>query len=167
MVVISFTRFCIGALLAYAVSATTKYELLDYEPQADSAAMVVNGNARFTVLTNQLVRMEWSNSSSGFEDRPTLAFLNRKLDVPKFSHEIANGILTIKTDLIAVSYTIGKPFSSTTLTATGKFGFWSFGAADPGNLLGTIKVNCCLVFPSSAFTVQLTSGWVGHYITVT
>ena len=32
-------------------------ELIDYDPVADPAAVVVSGNARFTVLTDRLIRM--------------------------------------------------------------------------------------------------------------
>ena len=32
----------------------------DYDPVADSKAIVVSGRARFTVLTDRLIRMEWS-----------------------------------------------------------------------------------------------------------
>ena len=32
----------------------------NYNPKASDAAVVVQGNARFTVLTDRLIRMEWS-----------------------------------------------------------------------------------------------------------
>src|SRR5689334_3098078 len=62
------------------VLSTTKYELLPYNPVANDKAMVVSGNARFTILTPQLIRMEFSNSGI-FEDRATTAIVNRNLDV--------------------------------------------------------------------------------------
>ena len=45
------------------------------------------GNARFTVLTPQLIRMEWA-ADGKFEDHASLVFLNRKLPVPKFTSAI-------------------------------------------------------------------------------
>ena len=42
-------------------------------PKADPRAVVEAGNARFTVLTPQLIRMEWSEDGR-FEDRATLTF---------------------------------------------------------------------------------------------
>ena len=39
-------------------------EILDYDPVANVNAVVVSGNARFTVLTPDLIRIEYS--SSGF-----------------------------------------------------------------------------------------------------
>ena len=45
-----------------------RVELFPYTPVANSKAMVVSGNARFTVLTDRLIRIEWSRTGS-FEDR--------------------------------------------------------------------------------------------------
>ena len=53
------------------------------EPKADDAAEVVCGNARFTVLTSRLIRMEWSEDGV-FEDRATLGVVNRNLPLPRF-----------------------------------------------------------------------------------
>ena len=53
-------------------------------PVAAPQAQVIAGNARFTVLTDRLVRMEWSPSAS-FEDHATLAIVNRNLPVPRFT----------------------------------------------------------------------------------
>merc|ERR1719399_1702654 len=48
--------------------------------------MVISGNARFTVLTDRLLRMEYvEEANKGFEDRATTAFLQRNPDkVPSF-----------------------------------------------------------------------------------
>jgi alpha-glucosidase len=56
----------------------------NYEPVADPRAIVTAGHARFTVLTPQLIRMEWA-ADGKFEDHASLVFLNRKLPVPKFT----------------------------------------------------------------------------------
>ena len=52
-------------------------------PVADSKAVVTVGHARFTVLTPQLIRMEWS-ADGKFEDHASFVFFNRRLPVPKF-----------------------------------------------------------------------------------
>ena len=52
-------------------------------PVANPKATVVCGNARFTVLTSRLIRMEWAQDGV-FEDRATLAIVNRDLPVPAF-----------------------------------------------------------------------------------
>ncbi|MFZ0216850.1 MAG: hypothetical protein WAM30_13035, partial [Candidatus Dormiibacterota bacterium] len=51
------------------------------EPVAAPEAQVRSGSARFTVLTSRLLRMEWS-PDAGFDDRPTYAFPNRRVEVP-------------------------------------------------------------------------------------
>ena len=54
------------------------------EPKARPEATVVSGNARFTVLTPEMVRIEYSDSAK-FEDRATFAVVNRELEVPRFT----------------------------------------------------------------------------------
>ena len=119
-----------------------------YNPIADPKAIVEFGNARFTVLTPQLIRMEWS-ANGKFEDRASLVFLNRRLPVPKFekSSTDANKTLTIATDALKLTYTptsapAGSPgFTAedleVTLTVADKKVTWHPGQADPDNLLGT------------------------------
>ena len=62
-----------------------------YNPGADSNAIVVSGNVRFTVLTPRVIRMEWSDDGK-FEDNATLVFVNRKLPVPHFEHQDSKGM---------------------------------------------------------------------------
>ena len=76
---------------------------LDYHPQASEDAIVICGNARFTVLTSRLVRMEWS-ADQKFEDRATLGVVNRNLDVPMFSVKKSKSKVVIKTDDITLTY---------------------------------------------------------------
>ena len=135
-----------AALLAALIASappTTRFELLAYEPRADPAAIVVVGSARFTVLTSRLIRMEYASSKNQFEDRPTLAFVNRKQPVPKFSWDGT----TLKTEALTLTYK-GGPFTSTSLSvqraagASSAFDQWTFGqtsASDPGNLRGTVR----------------------------
>ena len=52
-------------------------------PVASSEAIVISGNARFTVLTPEMIRIEYSENAR-FEDRATFTVLNRKLEVPTF-----------------------------------------------------------------------------------
>ena len=74
-----------------------------YDPVADSHAVVTLGHARFTVLTSQLVRMEWS-ADGKFEDHASFVFLNRRLPVPKFENTISkggqSGLLSLKTSAL-------------------------------------------------------------------
>ena len=52
--------------------AARRVEPVD-DPVADPKAVVTAGNARFTVLTPQLIRMEWS-ATGKFEDHASLVF---------------------------------------------------------------------------------------------
>jgi alpha-glucosidase (family GH31 glycosyl hydrolase) len=123
------------------IDATPRWpELYEYDPIADPKATIVSGNARFTVLTDRVIRMEYINNGSQFLNNATTAILNRKLTVPKFTTSTSSaGVLTISTDSVTVAYTTGQPFSSNTLSASGTFGTWKYGQKNQGNLLGTIK----------------------------
>ena len=60
-----------------------------YNPLADPKAIVTADNARFTILTPRLIRMEWA-ADGKFEDHASLVFLNRSLPVPKFGADRDN-----------------------------------------------------------------------------
>ena len=145
------TRIAVPAAVTPSVVQATEVEGL-YDPIADPKAIVEVGNARFTILTPQLIRMEWS-ANGKFEDRGSLVFLNRRLPVPKFekSSTDSHNTLTIVTDALKLTYTPtpdGKPlppgspgFTPETLevilTMRNKQVTWHPGQTDPDNLLGT------------------------------
>jgi alpha-glucosidase len=119
-----------------------------YDPVADPAAVVKLGHARFTVLTPEMIRMEWA-ADGKFEDHASIVFLNRKLPVPKFDSAIeAAGVerLTIETSALRLAYSLrsggdGKftPENlSITLRLNGKEITWKPFTPDTGNLSGTI-----------------------------
>ena len=117
-----------------------------YTPAADPNAVVMHGNARFTVLTPQLIRMEWA-ADDQFEDHASLVFLNRRLAVPRFTSNAAQDDVTIKTDALELSYhpapnSDGK-FSSDNLeikfTLNGQPVVWHPGMPETGNLMGTTR----------------------------
>jgi alpha-glucosidase (family GH31 glycosyl hydrolase) len=129
---------------------------------APTDAVVTSGSARFTVLTDRLIRMEYAASDSDpvFEDRATVAFINRDLgSIPSFTQSSNNGVLKITTDSIELSYVVGEEFSASSLSVTSvdsdsAFDSWSYGQASLGNLFGTIRtldaedmppLNCSLV----------------------
>jgi alpha-glucosidase len=122
-------------------------------PVADPKAVVALGNARFTVLTPQLIRMEWA-ADGKFEDHASFVFLNRRMPVPKFENSLIgmNGSqqLTISTSALKLTYTVvgpptaaGNRFSASNLaigvTVAGKPITWHPGMADPENLEGTTR----------------------------
>ena len=138
-----------GSLTEPASTGTARTPALSPDnPVADPKAVVVLGNARFTVLTPQLIRMEWS-ADGKFEDHASLVFINRRLPVPKFTHTLlamnASRQLTIKTDALELKYaaTGDGHFTpdnlSITLAVDGKSVVWHPGLTDPENLLGTTR----------------------------
>ena len=114
-------------------------------PVADPRAVVTMGKARFTVLTPQLIRMEWA-ADGKFEDHASFVFLNRRLPVPQFQKTL-NGAqhLTLKTSALTLNYAPtgdGKftPDDLTiALTVDGKPVTWHPGLQDPENLEGTTR----------------------------
>jgi len=120
------------------------------DPAADPKAMVIMGHARFTVLTSQLIRMEWA-ADGHFEDHASFVFLNRKLPVPRFEHTIEDNKLTIHTAALTLIYTpnTGEKskkdgrFTPENLTVNLSMGdklvVWRPGMVDEQNLMGTTR----------------------------
>jgi alpha-glucosidase len=119
------------------------------DPVADPKAEVVLGHARFTVLTPQLIRMEWA-ADGKFEDHASLVFINRKLPVPKFESSVnkdgAHPVLTITTDTLTLTYTLpddAGQFSADDLKIEVRFDGgrteWHPGLVDKQNLMGTTR----------------------------
>src|ERR1700756_2204852 len=110
------------------------------DPVADPRAVVTLGRARFTVLTPELIRMEWA-ADGKFEDHASFVFLNRRLPVPPFEHEVteAGQKLTIKTSALALTYTaradgrFGPDNLAIQLAVSGKRVDWHPGVVDAEN----------------------------------
>ena len=114
---------------------------LQGNPVAHPDSMVVCGQARFTVLTARLIRLEWA-ADGQFVDQATFAFPTRYADVPAFSCEQQNSAVEIKTEFLTLQYAdVGQPFNSTNLSI--RFSLdnqpvkWTPGTPNPGNLRGT------------------------------
>lgn len=110
-------------------------------PVAAPGAQVTAGNARFTVLTDRLIRMEWSPEAQ-FEDNATLAIVNRNLPVPQFSAKASGEGVIIKTKSLTLSYKGGE-FTPESLQVSfrlnGKTVTWRPGADASANLMGTAR----------------------------
>lgn len=105
------------------------------DPAADPAATVTVGKARFSVLTDRMIRMEYAPDGV-FEDRATMTFVNRRLPVPAFSVKRAGDGCTIDTGRVKLVYKGGE-FAPETLSAEGDGFAWKYGDEDKGNLYGT------------------------------
>ena len=72
---------------------------------ADQAMVYAGTNARFTVLTPQMIRMEWSEDGK-FEDRASLTFVNRELEVPSYKVKKSKSSVTIQTESLKLTYKV-------------------------------------------------------------
>lgn len=104
---------------------------------------VMSGNARFTVIAPECIRMEYSDSGE-FIDSPSLFAINRDAAFKGFKQTKEGGSTVIDTGVIRLMYTPdGKPFSDANLRATitsDRFtSEWKPGMKSAGNLGGTIR----------------------------
>lgn len=98
-------------------------------------------NARFTVLTERLIRCEWSPEGV-FEDGLTQTVSNRAFPEATFEYEQSDDALIIRTAELVLRYALpGAPFSRKTLTIEaikGNF-TWAFDQPLPNDLPGTLR----------------------------
>lgn len=78
---------------------------IENNPVASPEAIVISGEARFIILTSQLIRMEWDENAQ-FEDNASFVFINRNLPVPAFKIFQHEGWLIIQTENLTLKYLI-------------------------------------------------------------
>jgi len=130
-------------------------------PEANPAAMVYEGNARFTILTSRLIRMEF-DPLKVFEDHASQVFLYRDQPVPSFNTWKKDGWLNIETEYLHLRFKEDGRFHwrdlHITLKQTGQT--WQYSYPDHANLGGTIRTldstNGRLSFPDGLIS---RSGW--------
>ncbi len=104
--------------------------------------IIKGGNFRITVLTDRLIRLEYSEEEK-FVDGQTSAVVCRDFPEVYFDAESGNGLLTVETDRLLLSYD-GNPFSSAGLSIklkeTGAEWHYSISyAGSDKNLMGTAR----------------------------
>lgn len=92
------TALCVGAAGMTGVQANN--------PAANAGAVVTSGNARFTVLTPEMIRIEYSDKGE-FEDRATFTVVNRELPVPNFTTSEDKDYIYITTSAAKLKYRKG------------------------------------------------------------
>ncbi len=114
-------------------------------PKANPDAVVISGNARFSVLTPEMIRIEYSDNGI-FEDRATVAVIIRNLDVPPFRTSEDSAFLFLETDKLLLKYRKGtdprtNPAQNLSITMAHNGGdtVWYHGKPDPMNLKGTCR----------------------------
>ncbi len=101
--------------------------MFDMHPMANESFVVQGDKYRITVLTEQLLRLEYSEDGI-FEDRATRLAFNRSFDTPEFETYFEDGILHVVTKHLHLRYD-EKPFSEFGLQIfVDGTGDWRFGA---------------------------------------
>jgi hypothetical protein len=109
------------------------------QPVANPAAVVSAANARFTLLTSRLIRLEYS-ADGRFEDRASQAFWYRDQPAPAFTVTRSGSQLILETDHLRLVYDENvAEFTSRSLYIDLKTysTTWRYGDANPTNLKGT------------------------------
>ena len=142
-----FKQKSIAALLAV-LCLLPAVNVMAENPRAAEEAMVISGNARFTVLTPEMIRIEYSDKGI-FEDRATFTVRNRRPEaIPAFTVNEDAEYLYIGTDRLHLKYRKGAsprtvPASDRNLSITmnhgGKPVVWYPGKTDSLNLKGTCR----------------------------
>lgn len=138
-----FLLVAVSVFVSLAASAEQMY------PVASKDAQVIVGNARFTVLTPRLVRMEWA-ADGKFEDRASLGVINRNLPVPEFKVNKSANKLVIRTSDLTLYYRPDGKFSEDNLLVEFRMAdpaakkgmkkvIWKPGMDASANLLGTVR----------------------------
>lgn len=116
------------------------YYQLKTNAAAAAQAVVRLGPARFTILSERMVRMEY-HPQARFEDRPSQVVWHRQQPVPAFIVEQGDGRLVIQTAALRLSYQTDSAFAKETLEIEmlGTRKTWRYGMEQKENLLGTTR----------------------------
>ncbi|PZP48607.1 MAG: alpha-xylosidase, partial [Pseudopedobacter saltans] len=115
-----------------------------YQSKANPLAVLnPEKNIRFTVLSPNLIRMEW-DSTGHFTDLPSFTVVNRKMKVPHFTKTIKDRKFIVTTDALRLEYVMGTgKFSSTNLHVSSvgisSTILWEPGKSQTDNLKGTYR----------------------------
>jgi len=115
----------------------------NYDPVASKSNTIIFGKTRFQLLTDRMVRLEWSETGE-FEDHSTLAVVNRKCPDVSFTKEENGTSLVLKTDSLLIDYNDnGNRLSSENISIKfdmdGNEACWNPEMEDTENLGGTIR----------------------------
>ena len=109
-------------------------------PVASPEAIVVSGQARFTILTSRMIRMELDPEGL-FDDRASLTYWYRQQPVPDFTVQRSDKWLTIETNELSLHFYENNRFHWRDLWIELKKSGqqWRYGDLDHSNLGGTIR----------------------------
>ncbi len=103
-------------------------------------AVVQTGSARFTILTERLIRLEYQPEGR-FEDRASQTVWFRDQPVPEYSVRDSGQAIEIETAHLLLHYDCGQGFDAENLSIQVKALdlIWRPGMANEGNLHGTTR----------------------------
>ncbi|MGB4595094.1 MAG: TIM-barrel domain-containing protein [Anaerolineaceae bacterium] len=129
-----------------------------FSPIANVKAIVLAGNARFTILEERIIRMEY-DPQRRFEDRASQVIWYRDQPVPEFSVRREGDCLTIETNALLLTYHIVQRFREPSLAVSLKETnrTWHYGDVDHTNLKGTFRT-----LDSFAGAVELEQGLISR-----
>eukprot|EP01103_Thecamoeba_quadrilineata_P016377 TRINITY_DN5458_c0_g1_i1.p1 TRINITY_DN5458_c0_g1~~TRINITY_DN5458_c0_g1_i1.p1 ORF type:complete len:1065 (+),score=195.19 TRINITY_DN5458_c0_g1_i1:83-3196(+) len=122
----------------------------EWNGQARSEATIIAPYARFQVLSDGVIRLEY-NKDNIFEDRPSKVFWYRDQEVPPFKKKTKGNVLEIETDKLILKYdssqvTVkdvdkGGGFTPNSLSIYMKQTkeTWKYGSFNSRNLFGSIR----------------------------
>ncbi|MFJ8950438.1 TIM-barrel domain-containing protein [Streptomyces sp. NPDC102381] len=117
---------------------TTALSRIPAHPRAQDASVLRGDHWRVTVLTEGLLRLEWSEDG-GFEDRASSFALHRDRPTPEFTVRESDEALEVSTSRLHLLYD-RREFSANGLVVTSPSGGrWRFGERRPDNLGGTAR----------------------------
>ena len=92
--------------------------LVDYRrAKSDSKACIVGKKYRFSVITERVIRIEYSPNGT-FVDLPSQLVQNRNIGLPAFTLRQDQTFLEITTKYFSLSYIKEKPFEGTNINPT-------------------------------------------------
>ncbi|WP_426588709.1 TIM-barrel domain-containing protein [Mucilaginibacter sp. R-33] len=139
---LKLNTICSAIAFAFVLLTTKTYAQSGNQLTPDTRAVVQLGNARFTVLTDQMIRLQWGELG-GYDNRASLVVVNRKLPVPAFTTHNQDNWFYLKTNKIELAYKMNSgAFDSTNLKIrylnTDTIA-WKPGQKQKFNLKGTFR----------------------------
>jgi hypothetical protein len=132
-----------AALVTLTTSATVPAAWTErYFPDPLVDTTFIHGAARFTVLSEALIRIEWSpHSPPRFYDTGSFFAVNRRFPVaPVVNASKGSTKLTLRTRLLLLEYAGGElSAASLSIKVLSSGAVWRFGANPAGSLRGTIR----------------------------
>ena len=108
-------------------------------PEALKGNIISGGKYRFTVLTESLIRIEFDEEGK-FEDRASQTVFFRDLPQVEYTTENKDGVLTVETEKLILTYYGEKKLSIKLKTEPGSV--WNYGE-DFDDLVGTHEQGRC------------------------